>query len=205
MMRRPCIVLVAAILAGCAQNSAALPPAAQSDVRSAATPPRCLDQRTTKKFGARTITLKKAGGSLCVPEFGGFGGSIGYPKVEAGVALTARTSTQDIYDEPQLGSGTSLVYVNLHFHAGTHFGSTLKVAGALTSASFTSGQPYTAFGIVAVGHLVLMFPPCYVVATSGAYGGVLSNVGEMLTNTTITGNGFGVIEIYSGMQASNQC
>jgi hypothetical protein len=64
---------------------------------------------------------------------------------------------------------------------------------------------YTAYGIVAVGHLVLMFPPCYTVATQGPYGGVLPNLGNLFVNTTITGAGYGVIEIYSGAQVSQEC
>ena len=50
-----------------------------------------------------------------------------------------------------------------------------------------------------------MFTPCYSVATSGAYGGLLPNVGALFDNAIITGNGFGVIEIYSGAQVSQEC
>ena len=50
-----------------------------------------------------------------------------------------------------------------------------------------------------------MFPPCYTVATQGPYGGVLSNIGDLFSDTTITGAGFGVIEIYPGAQVSQEC
>jgi hypothetical protein len=168
-------------------------------------PSTCLRQHTKKRYGDISVTLKTKGGSFCIPAFGGFGGSMQYPGVQRSVELTIRTSTKDIYDEPQLGTGTSIVYLNLHFHAGTHFGSNLKSKGGLTSKSINTGATYTAYGIVAVGRLVLMFPPCYAVATQGTYGGVLPNLGNLLRNATITGAGYGVIEIYSGQQVSQGC
>jgi hypothetical protein len=195
------------LLAGCggAQTATNTLPAPASFARAATGPPSCTGQRTTPKYGAITRTLKTQGGRFCVPAFGGFGGSIAYPGVESSVELTMRTSTQNIYNEPELGSGTSMVYLNLHFHAGTHFGSNPESTGGLTSQSIDPGDTYTAYGIVAVGHLELMFPPCYTIATRGRYGGVLPNLGNLFSNTTITGAGYGVIEIYPGEQVSQEC
>jgi len=149
--------------------------------------------------------LKTKAGAFCVPAFHGFGGTIEYPGVEPSVELVLRSSTKNIYDEPLLGSGAPIFYLNLHFFAGTHFGTKLKSKGGLTAAKIQAGQSYTAFGIVAVGHLVLMFPPCYTVATQGPYGGVLPGLGDLFSDTTITGAGYGVIEIYPGMQVSQEC
>jgi hypothetical protein len=196
------------LLAGCggAQNATTTVPAPGTLAPAASGPPSCKGQHTTKKYGDITATLKTKGGSFCVPAFGGFGGSIEYPGVERAVKLTIRTSTENIYDEPQLGTtGTSMVYLNLHFHEGTHFGSNLKSAGGLTSESIDPGNTYTAYGIVAVGNLYLRFPPCYTIATQGPYGGVLPNLGNLFGGTTITGAGYGVIEIYPGQQVSEEC
>ncbi len=174
--------------------------------RAASGPPACARQRTTMQYGGHTSrSLRAHGGLFCIPAFGGFGGSLQYPGVERSVELSIRTSAANIYNEPQLGTGTPIVYLNLHFHAGTHFGSKLKSQGGLTSATIQAGQAYTAYGIVAVGHLSLMFPPCYTVAAQGPYGGVLSNLGDLFSDTTITGNGYGVIEIYPGAQVSQEC
>lgn len=200
--------LAVAMLAGCGGSQTALTgtmPATAAFARAVTGPPTCKGQRTTKKYGNVTVKLKTKGGSFCIPAFGGFGGSMQYPGVERSVKLTIRTSTENIYNEPQLGTGTSIVYLNLHFHAGTHFGSKLKSYGGLTSQTIYAGDTYTAYGIVAVGNLVLMFPPCYTVATQGPYGGVLPNLGELFSGTTITGAGYGVIEIYSGEQVSQAC
>jgi len=128
-----------------------------------------------------------------------------YPGVERAVRLVLRSSLKNIYNEPQLGSGSAIFYLNLHFLAGTHFGTSFGSSGGLTAKKIRAGQTYTAFGIVAVGHLDLMFPPCYTMATQDQYGGVLSNLGELFAGNTITGAGYGVIEIYSGQQVSQEC
>ena len=192
------------MIAACGQLSGAAPAPVARAV-DAAVPPVCKGQRTTKKYAQTKVLLKTRGGSFCIPEFGGFGGTMQYPGVEQRVQLTLRSSTKDIYGEPQLGSGTAIFYLNLHFLAGTHFRTKLKSSGGLTAQVIEPSQPYTAFGIVAVGHLVLRFPPCYAIATQGPYGGVLPNLGELFSDTTITGAGYGVIEIYSGQQVSQEC
>jgi hypothetical protein len=195
---------VTMLLAACGQPSGTVP-ARSTFARALTGPPTCNGQRTTKRYGNITVTLKTKGGSFCIPAFGGFGGSMQYPGVKRSVELTIRTSRRNIYDEPKLGSGTSIVYLNLHFHAGTLFRSNLKSKGGLTSQTISAGNAYTAYGIVAVGRLRLMFPPCYTVATQGAYGGVLPNLGDLFRDKTIAGAGYGVIEIYAGEQVSQKC
>ena len=175
--------IAAMLLAGCASaqtaTSGAVP--VQSSFRSNCNGTARLQRPTHgQNYASLPEKLKTNGGSLCVPAFGGFGGSIEYPGLERSVKLTIRTSTQNIYNEPQLGNGTSIVYLNLHFHASTRFRSRVKPKGGLTSPSISPGATYTAYGIVAVGHLDLMFPPCYTVATQGPYGGVLPNLGNLL-------------------------
>jgi hypothetical protein len=202
------VAVVAVILAGCGgpqATTSSTVPAPATRARAVTGPPTCKGQRTTKNYGNSTVKLKTKGGSFCIPAFAGFGGSMQYPGVERTVKLTIRTSAQNIYDEPQLGTGTSIVYLNLHFRAGTHFGSNLKSKGGLTSQTIYPGGMYTAYGIVTVGHLALMFPPCYTVATQGPYGGILPNLGNLFSDTTITGAGYGVIEVYSGEQVSQEC
>ena len=76
------LALVAACaMAGCGQrDSAALPPA--TTARAATAPPQCQDQRTRPKYAQIKVKLKTRGDSFCVPEFGGFGGTIEYPGVK---------------------------------------------------------------------------------------------------------------------------
>jgi hypothetical protein len=195
-------------LAACSGSQAAgsdTTPAVAPLARVATTIPSCEGQRSNKRYGSLTAILKPVGGSLCIPAFAAFGGSIEYPRVQHSAKLTIRTSTENLYDEPQLGTGTSIVYINLHFHSGEHFGKKVQSSAGLTSQSIVSGDTYTAYGIVGVGHLVLYFPPCYSVATQGSYGGVFPNLGNLVSETTVTGAGYGVIEIYSGKQVSQEC
>jgi hypothetical protein len=198
------LAVAACAIVSCGQRDGAALPSATT-ARAATAPPQCKDQRTREKYAQIKVMLKTRGGSFCIPAFHGFGGTMEYPGVERSVKLVLRSSTKNIYDEPQLGSGTPIFYLNLHFLAGTHFHTKLKSIGGLTSAKISAGQTYSAFGIVAVGHLVLMLPPCYAVATQGPYGGVLPGIGQLFSDTTITGAGYGVIEIYPGMQVSQAC
>jgi hypothetical protein len=182
------------------------PPALSPFARPATTVPLCDGQHTTRKYGELTARLKRTGGSLCIPAFAGFGGSMQYPRVDRSAKLTIRTSAENLYDEPLLGdSGAPMVYINLRFHRGTHFGKKAQSSGGLTSEAIVPGDSYTAYGIVGVGHLILRFPPCYGVATQGSYGGIFPNLGNLFAATTITGAGYGVIEIYSGAQVSQAC
>jgi hypothetical protein len=197
------------LLAGCGgsqitANGATVAPAALKPASTSV--PSCDGQHTTGKYGELTARLKRTGGSLCIPAFGGFGGSVQYPRVDRSAKLTIRTSLENLYDEPLLGdSGAPMVYVNLHFHRGTHFGKKVQSNGGLTSAAIVPGDSYTAYGIVGVGHLILRFPPCYSVAVNGPDGGVFPNLGNLFSETTITGAGYGVIEIYAGEQVSQAC
>lgn len=155
---RAVLALVATLAgAACGQvNNAASLPAASA--LYASVPPRCQGQRTARRYAQLKVKLTKQGGSFCVPEFGGFGGAMQYPGVERAVGLVLRSSIENIYNVPLLGTGNPVFYLNLHFLAGTHFGTTLPSGSGLTSKKIVAGQPYTAFGVVTVGHLALEFP-----------------------------------------------
>jgi hypothetical protein len=214
-MRIQYALAAAAVLAGCAQagSNVAAPPGTTASAlqrapaarAAAGNPPRCQGQRSRKRYAQTVTKLKRDGGSICIGEFHGFGGTLEYPTVDRSIRLTNRVTVADIYNQPEIGSGTPLLYLNLHFAANTRFGASVPAQGGLESSKFVSGQAYTAFGQVAVGHLVFMFTPCYSVATSGPYGGLLPNVGALFDNAIITGDGFGVIEIYPGAQVSQAC
>jgi hypothetical protein len=85
--------------------------------------------------------------------------------------------------------------------------STLRLIWNETSVAeaFTDPEPFLRH-LPGVGTLWLDYvdlaSPCYTVATQGPYGGVLSNLGNLFADTTVTGAGYGVIEIYSAEQVS---
>jgi hypothetical protein len=209
-------VATATLLSGCAQSAgtlpnaasnatAAKPPAARQAQITLGALPKCRSERHRKNYVQTSTHLKVAGGALCIGAFHGFGGTLEYPSVERPVELTNRITVTNLYNEPELGSGTPLIYLNLHFDKSERFGAIVVTAGGLESKKFVAGQSYTALGQVLVGHLAFRFTPCYTVATSGVHGGLLPNVGAIFDNAIITGNGFGVVEIYQGTQASEEC
>ena len=208
------VVLSLAALAaatGCGQtgNTAGVPPAtaltAASDVPQT-TALRCAGQHGTKKYAQLDVKLRTHKSDFCVPAFQGYGGTIEYPAVERPARLILRSATKNLYYDPLLGTtGVPMFYLNLHFRAGARFGMHFSPTGGLTGSAIVAGQSYTAYGIVTVGHLALMLAPCTTVATQGTYGGVLSGLGFMFAGRTVTGAGFGVIEIYSGAQVTQQC
>ena len=209
-LRLAIVLAVAGATAACGAINAnvSLPAAAITPSVAGALPAMpspCKGQRNRKKYAELALKLKTREADFCIPAFHGYGGALQYPAVERSVKLVLRSATANLYNDPQLGSGTAMFYLNLHFIAGTTFGTKFRSTGGLTGTKIVSGQPYTAYGIVTVGHLARMFTPCYAVATQGPEGGVLSNLGYLFSGVTITGDGYGVIEIYSGAQVSQEC
>lgn len=208
-VRNSILLTVASLLAACAQNgSATLPNAAmapQLDVFPAAAPPACTGQKTSKDDASLAVTLSSKGGSFCVPAFGGFGGTVSYPKANPSIKATVTSSTTDYKKLPQLGQGTAIFYLQLALAGGTTFGSKIRPVGGITSATIKSGQAYTAYGQATIGGGKYKFGPCYVTATKGKYGGVLTTVGALLEygDAPVKANAF--IEIYSGKQTKSVC
>ncbi|MFY9885559.1 MAG: hypothetical protein WAK15_12380, partial [Candidatus Cybelea sp.] len=142
-------IATAAILSACAQHSALIPPTSlvpQQIALPDLTPPKCKGQKSTKKFASLTVTLSTKGGSFCVPEFGGFGGTIKYPAANPSVKLALISSTTDYNHQPQLGSGTAIFYLQLTISSGTAFGDQVPAGGGLVAKKIVPGKPYTAYG-----------------------------------------------------------
>jgi hypothetical protein len=170
-----------------------------------ANPPACKGQKSTKKYASLTVTLSTEGGSLCIPEFGGFGGTVKYPGANPAVQLTMVTSTKNYNHEPQLGNGTAIFYLQLALSGGTSFGGNVRAGGGLTSQKIVPGNPYTAYGQAVISGFKFDFGPCYAIATKGKYGGVIGGIGTLLKGQNIPVAASGVIEIYSGKQAGSTC
>jgi hypothetical protein len=212
-LRLSLTLTAAGLLAACAQQSGSTfaPPfdSAQGDraalVLPDLTPPKCKGQKDAKDYATLTVTLSSEGGSFCIPEFGGFGGSVNYPGANPSVKLTETSSTTDYAKLPQLGTGTAIFYLQLALSGGTAFGEDVSAGGGLTSAKITAGKPYTVFGEAMVGTFEYKFPPCYAIATKGKYGGVIGGVGELLKGQILPAAASGFIEIYSGKQATSKC
>jgi hypothetical protein len=201
--------LPACALAACSTHAAAPLPStalvAPAVVLPDAGPPACKGQKTTKNYASLTVTLSTKGGSLCIPAYGGFGGTVKYPGANPSVKLKLISSTKDYNDLPQLGQGTAIFYLQLALSGGTSFAPKAQAGGGLTAEQIVPGKPYTAYGQATISGFTLKFGPCYSVATKGKYGGVIGGIGTLLKGQQIPVAASAVIELYSGKQTSKKC
>lgn len=197
----------AALLSACAHTSGLVPgsPAATQAVLPLADPPMCKGQQNAKDHATVTETLRTKGGSLCIPEFGGFGGKVRYPGASPSVQVTLTSSTTNYDNMPELGQGTAIFYLQLAISGGTTFGNKVRRGGGLTAAQIQPGYPYTVYGQAVVFGIKVNFGPCYAVATQGKYGGVIGGVGSLLKGEQVPAAGNAVLEVYSGQQTSSPC
>jgi hypothetical protein len=141
-------------------------------------------------------TLSTKGRSLCIPAFGGFGGSINYPSAKPSVQLTITASTTDYDHQQKLGKGAPLVYLQLALAGATTFGFHVKAGGGFTGEKLVAGKTYTVFGRAVLHHIPFNFRPCYEVASKGKYGGgVITRIGTLLKGVNLPGAATGLIEI----------
>ncbi|HEY1882706.1 MAG TPA: hypothetical protein VGG51_06670 [Candidatus Cybelea sp.] len=195
-------------LAACAQHGSALLPAGalgQTAVTPDLVPPDCKGQKTTKEYASLTQTLSTKGGSLCVPAFGGFGGTIKYPPANPSVKLELTSSTTNYDHMPSLGSGMPIFYMQLAIQGGTSFGNNVEAGGGLTGKQIDPHKPYTVYGQAVIYRIPFNFGPCYAKASKGKYGGVIGGVGTLLRGVQIPGAATAVVEIYPGKATGTKC
>jgi hypothetical protein len=209
---RAALVTVAAALAtGCAQQQTSLPASgiggdsAYRAIQPDSTPPQCKGQKNSKDYASLTVRLKTNGGSFCIPEFGGFGGSVKYPSANPSVKLSLISSTTNYDDLPELGNGTAIFYLQLALSGGTNFGKDVAPGGGLASETIVPGDPYTIYGQAVVDRIKVNFGPCYVIATKSKYGGAIGGIGTLLKGEQVPVAATGVIEVYTGQQTSQSC
>ena len=197
----------AALLHACAHTAGLVPDgtAGAQAVAPLADPPACKGQKNAKDHSAVTERLSTKGGSLCIPEFGGFGGKVKVPGANPSVQVTLTSSTTNYDNMPQLGDGTPIFYLQLGISDGTTFGNKVRRGGGLTGAQIEAGYPYTVYGQTVIFGIKFNFGPCYAVAKQGKYGGVIGGVGALLKGAQIPYAANAVLEVYSGRQTSSPC
>jgi hypothetical protein len=126
--------------------------------------------------------LLKTGGSICVPEFGGFGGTITYPPAYPSVKVQVSSGTTDYDHHRNLGGGPAMFYFQLSMTNTTTFERKFEAGGGLASAAFKPGETYTAYGGVMIASIPMKHKPCYVMAVKGKYRGLLGGLGKLTTN-----------------------
>jgi hypothetical protein len=212
--------IAVAVLAGCAGNSAAIPrtglaaPNAQSGVESnpiapdVSAPPKCKGQKDTKDYAVvAKQAMPEAGGSLCVPAFGGWGGEIQYPKTQSSTKLSVSlTSSTKAYSGGRFPPVTGAIfYLQWAFSYPPYFDPTLPKGNPLVSSHLKPKKPYT------IGLWVYYYAlgwssevSCYQVAAKAKYGGSLAAVGAVFDNLEL-GEKTGAIEVFKGKLVTNQC
>lgn len=211
-LRIPLGLAAAALLAACSAHGANVAPPVYTQslvstpIQTPAVPPACKGQTTTKTHSIGKEKLLSTGGHACIPAFAGFGGNIAYPGAKPSITVTLTSSTTNYNGKlPSLGSGTPVFYLQIATSGPTSFSSSAPVGGGLTSAKIKVGQTYTVFGQAKISGFPVNFTPCYTVATTGKFGGVIGGMGSLLKGQTVPAAATGVLEVYSGQQASNPC
>jgi hypothetical protein len=182
------------------------PTTAPTSAPTGTAPLACTGQTTTGTNASVTQALATAGGSLCIPAFGGFGGTLNYPTVTSSVNVTLTSSTTNDASFPSLGTVTPIFFLQIALAGGTTFGTGAAAGGGLASTSIVVGQTYTVFGQATIAGIPLNFSPCQSVATAGAGGtGVISGLATVLKNAAIPLAATGVLEIEHVSAGAGPC
>lgn len=197
------LLLAGALVAGCAQHGALMPSNfGPSLAAPLAVPPNCKGQKEYSEYATLTKALKTKGGKFCIPAYGGFGGTLDYPKLSNSIDFTLTTSTSNYDNMPMLGSGTPIIYLQFDTSSGVSFGTKGKAGGGLTGSQITVGDTYTIYGQAVILGYKVDLGPCYATATKGKYGGVIGGFSSLLKGRDIPFSASGVLEVYSGQQGS---
>jgi len=209
----------AALLAACAGNAANIPsqtafnaPATLqnlSEVFPDAAPAKCKGQKNSKLYASvAKEALKKKGGSLCIPSFGGWGGALQYPQtygtVNYAVALTSSTKAYSGGSFPPNGSLKPIYYLQMSFDGFPGFYPTAPKGNPLVSSHLEPNKPYT---IELWVNLIVAWSElgaCYQVAAKSKYGGALASGGTLFEKQTFL-EMTGALEVLKGQLVSNKC
>jgi hypothetical protein len=172
--------------------------------RAVAKIPSCKGQKTTKDYaglGAKPLSTK--GGTLCVPLFRGWGGSMTYPgPTTSGVTMTLTSSTTAYSGAswPPSPPGTAIFYLQYALNKnGVDFGSSISGTGDVASKMLKAKAQYTIFAEQeASPSLWLGLAECYVTAVVGKYGPELPGIGKAAFAGHNLFYAGGVIEIIPG-------
>jgi hypothetical protein len=207
----------AALLAGCSANSAAIPaqtvfsaPSASSlldltvpDARAS----KCKGQKNSKDYATvSSEDVKAAGGSLCVPDFGGWSGALQYPATQTStVTLTSSTKDYTGATLPPPGSQKPIFYLQAAFKFPPEFSGTLPMGKPLVSSHLKAHKPYTIQVSVYLFKLGWSGPnSCYQIAKKSKGGASLAAAGAVFEYQQF-GESDTAVEIFNGQLTSTKC
>jgi hypothetical protein len=175
-------------------------------------PAPCTGQSTTSLFASTpAAAMQSKAGALCIPAFGGFGGTMEYPPAKPSITAALTASTTNFNQQfPKLGKkGKPIFYLQVETSANTDFGHSLRANGGLTSKKLVAGQPYTLYGEGISGGIVRLitnFTPCVATATSGKDGGVIPAFGRLLLRQKLANGALTIyFEVYKGKLTAQSC
>lgn len=215
-------VIATALLAGCAGQTAVVPPQTTSAAPSALANvginailpdvalPKCKGEKSSKLFATvQSEKMSTKGGTLCVPAFGDWGGSLQYPNLNYSQSFTVTLiSSVKAYGSgpwPPNGSQTPIFYLQYQFSGLPGFGANLPKGNPLASSHLAFKKPYTVeIWEYNYGGLWTSIGSCYQVGAKSKYGGALSGVGAPWVNQFYRDK-TGVIEIFKGELVTTRC
>jgi hypothetical protein len=176
-------------------------------------PPSCKGQTNSSDYASGTAqSLSTKGGVLCVPRFGGWGGSMSYPgPTGAGATMSLIGSTTaysgPIWPSPSGEPGTAIFYIQATASSnGIKFVSKIPKGGELDSKKLKVNKTYTVNAtLIAFGSQFELIGECYGKANKGPYGPYLTGLAGALAGHGFTGGTRAVIEIIPGKFASKKC
>jgi hypothetical protein len=214
--RRLGSLAVAAFLAGCSGGSLIPSQGVALSSDSGVTvglpdagPSPCKGQKNTKHYSSLgSQPLKSGGGSVCVPAFGGWGGALQYPPIDASstIALVSSTTAYAGGNFPPPGSQKPIFYVQFNLNGILTFNSPLPNGNGFVSIHVVPKKTYTA-------ELFQYYPgigwssvmnACYSVAKKVTVGGGIPRVGSVFVNQSFR-EPSGIIEVFSGKLSTNKC
>jgi hypothetical protein len=175
-------------------------------------PAPCTGQTTTSVYANMpAVAMQSKPKALCIPAFGGFGGTMEYPPAKPSItaALTASTTNYNQLLPTLAKTGKPIYYLQVQTSADTVFGNDVLAKGGLTSAKLVAGRSYTLYGQSIAGgivHFINDLTPCVATATSGKDGGVLPSFGRLLAGQKFTNGAVTItFEVYKGKHAAKSC
>ena len=173
--------------------------------------PACKGQKTTKDYaslGPKKLSTK--GGTLCVPRFKGWGGTITYPGPTTSGLTASLISSTTAYSGllwPPFPPATPIFYIQFNTtYDDVHFGKKLPGPGDLASNQLKAKQAYTVTAsVLSGGSLWDAFGECYATAVDGKYGPDLPDVGGVFSGTLKATGTHVVIEIVPGEYGTTKC
>ena len=210
-------LLMAASLAACSGNSALVPSqtteglSTQTGVPNVAPIPACKGQKTTKDYaslGPKKLSTK--GGTLCVPLYKDWGGTITYPGPTSSGVTASLISSTTAYSGPlwpPFPPGTPIFYIQFNtIYDDVQFGTKLPGPGDLASKQLKAKQAYTVTAAVeSGGSLWDALGECYTTPVNGKYGPDLPDVGGVFSGILKVTGTHVVIEIIPGKYATTKC